>query len=92
MKRNTEHSRVRENGTVVTLPVNGEERIAALRRILSEKQYAKIDGIMVDLFSASYVIAVFDKLNPQNQTKYASLPVAQMASIAFKLANKAKVK
>ncbi len=80
-----EPTRVREQGTQVTLSANGLERIAALRRIVAEKQYAKIDGMMVDLFSASSIIGVYDALNEVNQAKYRELPVNRMATIAFKV-------
>ena len=75
----------RVHGTEVTSPANGEERIAAVKRIVERKQYAKIDGTMVDLFSASAIVAVYDKLGPENQEKYRNCHVAKMASIAFKL-------
>lgn len=85
MRRNPEQTRVRPLGTHVTLPQSGEERIAAIRRIVDEKDYAKVDGVMVDLFSASAIVQVYDALNPQNQEKYRSLHVAKMAKIAFAL-------
>lgn len=83
--RAEEPTRVRRQGTVVTRPVTGEERIAAIRRIVTEGQYAKIDGTMIDLFSAGAVIAVYDKLSPEAQAKYATMPAGKMALIAFKL-------
>lgn len=75
----------RKGGTKVTTCETGDERIAAFRRIVGEKQYAKIDGVAVDLFSASAVVAVYDKLSPENQERFRNLPPAKMASIALKL-------
>jgi hypothetical protein len=83
-----EPSRVRQRGTRVTAPTSPQDRIDALRRIVAESQYAKIDGMMVDLFSASAIVSVFDAISPANQAKYAAMPVSQMASIAFKLLKK----
>jgi hypothetical protein len=83
--RAEEPTRVRNQGTVVTRPKTPEERIAAIRRIVTEGQYAKVDGTMIDLFSASAVIGVYDKLNPENQAKYAAMPAGKMALVAFKL-------
>jgi hypothetical protein len=80
-----EPSRTRERGTVVTSPKTGTERIAAVRQIVERKQYAKIDGQAVDLFSASAIVAVYDALNESNREKFCSLPVGKMALIAFKL-------
>ena len=79
-----EPSRTRPHGTVVTQPSSPNERIAAFRRIVDEGQYAKIDGVMVDLFSASAVIAVYDALNEANRARFASLSAPKMAKLAFK--------
>ena len=81
-------SRVREGGTVVTVPLTGEQRIGAFRSIVANKQYAKIDGCMIDLFSAGYVVQVYDALSEANQTKYAAMPAPVMVSVAFKVAKK----
>ena len=81
-----EPTRTRLHGTPVTNPATGAERIAAIRRIVSDGQYAKVDGTMIDLFSASAVVAVHDALNETNQQRFSALPAARMALIAFKLA------
>ena len=49
---NPEPTRIREQGTIVTLPKSKTERIVAIRQIVAEKQYAKVDGCMIDLYSA----------------------------------------
>lgn len=79
------YERVREQGTIETLPGNAEDRIAAIRRIVAERQYAKVDGCMIDLFTASAIVQVFDKLNDTNKAKYANLPAPRMGQIAFQL-------
>lgn len=80
-----EQTRVREQGTIVTNPKNGIERINALREIVKECQYAKVDGVMVDLYSASAIIKVYDNINEENQAKFRNLPVQRMVGIAFKV-------
>lgn len=85
MTTHVEPTRTRQHGTRVTQSQTPEERIAAIRQIVTEHQYAKVDGVMVDGFSASAIIAVYDALNPANQAKFAALPIAKMASVAFKL-------
>ena len=40
---------------------------------------------MVDLFTASLIVKVYDALNDANRERYAGFPVRKMASIAFKL-------
>lgn len=59
-------TRTREQGTRVTMPTTSAERIAAVRQIVTEHQYAKIDGVMVDGFSASAIMAVYAALNETN--------------------------
>ena len=60
-------------------------KIDQFRKIVTEGQYGKVEGQRVDLFSASAVIAVYDKLSKENQEKYLSLPPHKMVALAFKL-------
>ena len=90
MATSIEPSRIREHGTVVTMPSNGYERIAALREIVSHCQYAKVDGAAIDLFSASAIIRIYDAFNPQNQEKYRNMTAPVMAHVAFKITGGAK--
>ena len=62
-----------------------EKKLAALRKIVTEKQYGKVEGSMVDLYSASAIVLVYDSLNDENKAKYLGLPVVRMATIAFKM-------
>lgn len=78
----------RVHGTKIHTPADGAERIAAFRSIVAERQFAKIDGVLVDLFSANYVVQVFDALSPANQTKYAAMPAPRMVQVAFQLTKK----
>jgi len=66
----------------------GNEKEAAFRKIVDEKQAGKVDGSMVDLFSASAVVAVLDALNEKNKEHFLSLPPVNMAKIAFKMMKK----
>jgi hypothetical protein len=60
-------------------------RIRRLRKIVEERQAGKVDGRMVDGYTASAIIQVYDHLSPANQARYASVPVTRMADIAWKL-------
>lgn len=80
-----EPTRTREHGTHVTRSSTPAEKVAAIRRIVDERQYAKVDGCMVDLFSASAIIAVYDALNDENKARFSALTIQKMAAIAFKL-------
>jgi hypothetical protein len=62
--------------------------IKSLRKIVSEHQAAKVNGKMVDAYSASAIVAVYDKLNPQNRSQFVSLPIMKMVDMAFRLIKK----
>ncbi len=83
---NKEVTRIRKHGTKVTKPSTPDERIAAIRSIVTNSQYAKVDGVMVDGFSASAIVQVYDAISDVNKVKFSSLPVGKMAKIAFKFA------
>ena len=83
--REPEVTRVRVKGTKVTLSRTPAEKLAALRDIVAEGQYAKIDGSTVDLFSASVMTRVYDALNEVNRAKFLALPISKMAKLAFQL-------
>ena len=82
--------RTREKGTPEVMPENGIERINAIRRIVEKGQYAKIDNCMIDLFSASYILQIYDNVSEKNQIKYREMQAPKMGEIAFKLINKMK--
>lgn len=85
-RKKLRENRTRTGGTKVTKARSGAERIAAVRAIVDACQYAKVDGVMVDLFSASAIVSVYDALSEANREKYASLSVGRMATVAFALA------
>lgn len=65
----------------------GVEGIDKIRKIATEG-YAKVNEVLVDSFSASAIVAVYDALTPENQAKLLGFPVAKAADISFKLLNK----
>ena len=80
-----EPTRVRQHGRKVTLSSSGAERIAACRDIVERASFAKIDGVMVDLFSASAIVKVYDAINEVNRVKFERLPIGKMARVALQL-------
>ena len=83
--RHPEWSRTRQHGTTVT-NTGGDPavKIAALRAIVNGQGYAKIDGVTVDLFTASAIVKVYDALNEERRARYAKLSVPAMAHLAWK--------
>ena len=69
-----------------TAKLKGERLYDALKKIVDEHQAAKIDGMLVDAFSASAVVQIADALKPANRRKYLDNGnIPWMVDIAFKL-------
>lgn len=60
-------------------------RIEQLREIVTEQSCMKIDGVLVDLFSASAAVKVYDALNEKNRASFISLPLTKMMTVTWKL-------
>ena len=59
--------------------------IEKIRKIVSEHTAAKVDGVLVDGFTASAIINVHDQLNPVNRAKFAALPLRKIVAVTWKL-------
>ena len=64
--------------------------IDRIRDVVETKSAARIDGLLLDLFTASAVIQVHDALNPDNQGKFAALPLRRMVDVTWKLVTGSK--
>jgi hypothetical protein len=62
--------------------------IAKVRDIVKTKGATKVDGFMVDTFSASAIIQIYDKVNDANKAKMDKMKVDKLADLAFKLMRK----
>jgi len=80
-----EPSRQREEGTKVFETKTDDDKINAARIITHDKQYAKVDGIMIDLFTASAICRVYEGLNTENQKAFIKMPINKMGIVALKL-------
>lgn len=80
-----EATRTRKQGTRVTNSMSPSERILAIRRVVAEGQYAKVDGCMIDLFTAGAIVRVFDSISIEHQLKFSSKKAAEMGIIAFRV-------
>ena len=72
----------REAQRVAPMGAAGLER---MRQITREHQAAKINEVLIDGYSASAVVQVYDKLNDANREKLLAMPVAKVCSVVFKL-------
>ncbi|MFI1995663.1 hypothetical protein [Actinoplanes sp. NPDC020271] len=55
-------------------PIGDATLIDTLRRIVAEKQYLKIDGVLVDVWSASVTVAIWDQLYEEKRQRLLRLP------------------
>ena len=65
-----------------------ESVIDKVKEIASKKQAMKIDGVMVDSFTASAISQIYDKVNDANKKKMDSLPITKLANLAMKMMQK----
>ena len=68
-------------------PLN-EGTIDKVKEIASKKQAMKIDGVMVDSFTASAISQIYDKVNDANKKKMDKLPITKLANLAMKMMQK----
>jgi hypothetical protein len=48
-----------------------------------ERQATKVNEVLIDIFTASTIVQVFDAVNDRNRQKLLSLPVARVAGVCF---------
>jgi hypothetical protein len=65
-----------------------ENVIDKMKKIVKDKQAMKIDGVMVDLYTASAVTQIYDKVNPANKKKMEKMSPQGLATAAFKILGK----
>ena len=49
---------------------------------------SKVDGMLLDHFSASALVQIYDALSPENQAKLEAMPLDRAMDIVWKLASK----
>lgn len=79
-----------EGGGIETLVLDETKetkRVAALRNILKEGQCKVVEGKLVDTFSASAFIQVYDAVNEENKAKLLSFSLAGAIGACFKVIN-----
>ena len=65
-----------------------ESVVPQIKDIVAKKQAKKIQGVMVDMFTASAISQIYDKVNDANKAKMDKLKVTQLANLAMKLMKK----
>jgi hypothetical protein len=79
-----------------SIPSASIEKYKQLKQIVDDKSMGKVDGVKVDLTTASLMLQVADTLKPENKEKFLSMPIKKMIDVTFKLMgkneSKAKIK
>ena len=61
-----------------------------VRQVIKKKSMMNIDGMKLDLTTASMIASVYDKVNPQNKKRMDSLKLPQLVNLTMKVAGKSK--
>ena len=65
--------------------------IDQVKDIVAKKQAKKISGVMVDMFTASAICQIYDKVNDANKAKMDKLPITKLADVAMKMMKRESV-
>lgn len=71
---------VTESAAVPLMP----DGLAVMRRIVSNHQAEKINGVMVDAFTASAFVKVYDAVDARKQEKLLSIPLGKAVEVVWK--------
>jgi len=59
--------------------------IEKMQEIVANEQAAKINGVLVDLFTASAVVQIYDQVSDANKAKMQDMSAEKLANVAYKL-------
>lgn len=76
-------------------PVRGRGRkhaqtawIEVARQIAQSHQHAEVDGMILDATTANGLVKLFDSLSPENQARFAAMPLEQAVDTMWKVVNR----
>jgi len=72
---------VRECGRRVFEPETGDERLEALRLVLSSREPAKIDGVFVEYHWARMILELYDELGLEAQRQLAATRISRVPNL-----------
>lgn len=59
-------------------------RIGALRAIVRDHSAARVDGYIVDAFTASMLVKVYDALSPENRERFGKPDLLRLVDLGWK--------
>ena len=66
--------------------------IETMKRIVRERQYEEINGVIVDMQTANMITTIYDKLNKKNKKKFSKLNLFTMVNVGWKIIKKSEAK
>jgi len=82
---NLDNKRYELNMYIESVESLDESVISDVKDIVANKQAKKIQGVMVDMFTASAISQIYDKVNDANKAKMDKLKITKLADLAMKL-------
>ena len=61
------------------------DRMEALRSIVASRQYAKVDGVLVDVWTASAILACYDGGSDRTKEIISTAPLVKVARLALRM-------
>lgn len=68
-----------------TTITEGKNLMPAIQKIVDDKGAAKVGGVMLDMFTASMILTVYDKVNDQNKGRMEKSNIQTLVHIAHKV-------
>lgn len=65
--------------------------LSVARSVMQNRQAEEVDGVLLDMATAGLLVGIHDNLNPENQAKFAELPLGAAVDTAWKLVNRGAV-
>jgi hypothetical protein len=84
---------INKKDTLVSLKVyepnqNDMSDFEKVIKVVEDKQFSKISGVAVDLFTASFIKSVYDNVNDKNKKCMEVMSIANLISVAQTLMSK----
>ncbi|HEY8096875.1 MAG TPA: hypothetical protein VIE65_12405 [Methylobacter sp.] len=61
--------------------------VEKMRLIVRDRQANRVNGLLVDLFTASVITQVYDAANDENKKKLDAMPIRKLALVCYRVAN-----
>jgi hypothetical protein len=58
-------------------------RYAAAKRVVSTSTAATLEGVLLDLFTASAMVAVYEAMDDANRARFDSIPLERLAAFCL---------